>query len=86
VQPNPYAEGPVDRKEHLDRHHAQKLNRAQTRQFWGRSYGRHITDREEREIIDNIVAFAEIITEWTSRTKGEMKAPRTRVTRDDVAA
>ena len=37
---------------------------AETREFWGKRYGRPITDDEAQEIIDNMVAFAKLITEW----------------------
>ena len=37
---------------------------AETRGLWGRRYGRPITDEEAQEIIDNMVAFAEIIIDW----------------------
>lgn len=37
---------------------------AETRELWGRRYGRPITEEEAQEIIDNTVAFAKLIIEW----------------------
>lgn len=37
---------------------------AETRELWGRRYGRPITDEEAQEIIDNMVSFAKLIVEW----------------------
>jgi len=37
---------------------------AETKELWGRRYGRPITDEEAQEIVDNMVAFAELIIEW----------------------
>ena len=37
---------------------------AETRELWGKRYGRKITDEEAQEIIDNMVAFAALIVEW----------------------
>ena len=37
---------------------------AETRELWGWRYGRPITDEEAQEIIDNVVAFAELIIDW----------------------
>jgi hypothetical protein len=37
---------------------------AETRELWGRRYGRPITDEEAQEIIDNMTAFAKLIIEW----------------------
>ena len=37
---------------------------AETRELWGKRYGRKITDEEAQEIIDNMVAFARLIIEW----------------------
>ena len=36
----------------------------ETRELWGRRYGRPITDEEAQEIIDNMVSFAKLIIEW----------------------
>ena len=56
-----YAEQ-VIQEESMPRANADLL--AETRELWGRRYGRPITDEEAQEIIDNMVAFAEILIEW----------------------
>ena len=48
---------------------------AETRGLWGRRYGRPITDEEAQEIIDNMVAFAEIIIDWYLEDQKRDKDP-----------
>ena len=54
--------------------------RDRTHEIWSAQYGREITDEEAREIIDNMVAFAEFIIE---RYMNEKKRDGNRMGSDD---
>lgn len=62
-------------REERDAARASREHLVETRRLWGQRYGRPITDDEAREIIDNMVAFAEIVVDWYMEERRKDKSP-----------